>query len=127
MSNIRQIARTIQVRWYRNNEPVFLQGAPPDAYYTVLSGAVSIYFKLPNGPPEMDTPAHRREYGRFLVQLKKPAGFGELSFQGDYKHTNRNAGVISDGDGKDDTYGGGGSANSSPNSANTFEKYARTA
>jgi CRP-like cAMP-binding protein len=62
----------------------------------------------------MDTPPHRREYGRFLVQLKKPAGLGELSFQGDFKHTKRNAGVIADGDGKDDIYGTG--SDSAPNS-----------
>ena len=35
--------------------------------------------------------------GKFLVQLPPGASFGELSFNADYNHSKRNAGVISDG------------------------------
>jgi len=104
VSNLRQIARTLEIRCFTNDTVVFLQNAPPDAYYIVLHGAVSIYFKHPTAERDMTMPEARRDYGKFLVQLKKPAGFGELSFQSDFNHTARNAGVVADGDGDGTDY-----------------------
>jgi CRP-like cAMP-binding protein len=98
MSNNRAIARSIEVRAYLNDEVVFRQNDAPDAYYTVLRGAVSIYALQSSATEENgDEEDNRKEYGKFLVQLKSGAGFGELSFQGDYNHTPRNAGIVSDG------------------------------
>ncbi|GMH68873.1 hypothetical protein TrST_g3172 [Triparma strigata] len=98
MSNNRAIARSIEVRAYLNDEVVFRQNDAPDAYYTVLRGAVSIYALQSSATEESgDEENNRKEYGKFLVQLKSGAGFGELSFQGDYNHTPRNAGIVSDG------------------------------
>ena len=42
-SNTRAIARAIQVKCYKNDEVVFHQNDWPDAHYTILRGAVSIY------------------------------------------------------------------------------------
>ncbi|GMH79333.1 hypothetical protein TL16_g08108 [Triparma laevis f. inornata] len=96
MSNNRAIARSIQIRCCLNDEVVFRQNDPPDAYYTILRGAVSIYALMSSANLDAEE-EKRREYGKFLVQLKSGAGFGELSFQGDYNHTLRNAGIVSDG------------------------------
>lgn len=98
-SNTRAIARSIEMRCYRNHDVVFAQNDPPDAYYMVLHGAVSIYALQTNAThSEEELRSNKRlKYGKFLVQLKRGAGFGELSFDKDYNHAPRNAGVVSDG------------------------------
>ncbi|GMI36981.1 hypothetical protein TrCOL_g2519 [Triparma columacea] len=99
MSNNRNIARHLEIKCYANDEVVFLQNAYPDAYYTVLRGAVSIYAIMKGVKHSAEDLAinNRLQYGKFLVQLRNGAGFGELSFNGDLNHTPRNAGVVSDG------------------------------
>lgn len=42
-SNKEHLAKTCYIRTYANDEVVFQQGDVPDAYYTVIRGAVSIY------------------------------------------------------------------------------------
>lgn len=73
---------------YRKNDVVFLQGDEPDAYYTVIRGAVSIYFTKPDHrTPEPCSSLATREdlasaeysrdqYGVFLLQLPP----GEVRF-----------------------------------------------
>ena len=99
LSNTRNIARTIEVKIYKNNDVLFEQNDPPDAYYTVLRGAVSIYSisSVATISEEEKLTPHRLKFGKFLVQLSAGAGFGELSFSGDGNHTNRNAGIVADG------------------------------
>ena len=45
-SNTRAIARAVQVKCYKNDEVVFHQNDWPDAHYTILRGAISIYALL---------------------------------------------------------------------------------
>ena len=99
LSNNRAIARNLQIKIYKKNDVVFLQNAYPDAYYTVLRGAVSIYAFSSSAvvTEEEKMNDNRLQYGKFLVQLSSGVGFGELSFNGDGKHTLRNAGVVADG------------------------------
>ncbi|GMH49394.1 hypothetical protein TrRE_jg6140 [Triparma retinervis] len=89
----------MEIKCYANDEVVFLQNAVPDAYYTVLRGAVSIYAIMKDAKHSAEelSANNRLQYGKFLVQLRSGAGFGELSFNGDLNHTPRNAGVVSDG------------------------------
>ncbi|KAL3793852.1 hypothetical protein ACHAWO_012721 [Cyclotella atomus] len=47
-SNKVQIGKQCKLKMYRKNDVVFLQGDEPDAYYTVIRGAVSIYFTKPD-------------------------------------------------------------------------------
>ena len=88
--------RQLLSRLYKKNEVVFLQNAYPDAYYTVLRGAVSIYGLSSSAvvTEEEKMNDNRLQYGKFLVQLTSGVGFGELSFNGDGNHTPRNAGEI---------------------------------
>jgi hypothetical protein len=44
----RRIARSCQTRRYAVDDVVFRQDDPPDAYYTVIRGAVSIYARRTN-------------------------------------------------------------------------------
>ena len=80
MSNNRNIARHLKIKCYANDEVVFLQNAYPDAYYTVLRGAVSIYAIMKGVKHSAEDLAinNRLQYGKFLVQLRNGAGFGEL-------------------------------------------------
>ena len=98
--NQRNLARHLTTRCYSQHEVLFRQGDDPDHYYTVLRGAVSIYALQSTDPTGAmdDSPdsANVRD-GKFLVQLPPGASFGELSFNADYNHSKRNAGVISDG------------------------------
>jgi len=75
---------------------VFNQGDEPDAYYTVIRGAVSIY-ALNSSTNNSDVNQGRSKYGVFITQLPPGESLGELSFNGDGEHSRRNAGVISDG------------------------------
>jgi CRP-like cAMP-binding protein len=83
-----RIAKTAYLRCYEKDEVIFHQNDVPDAYYTVIRGAVSIYVHEENTHPRS---------GKFLMQLPPGASFGELSFNLDNKHSRRNAGVVSDG------------------------------
>lgn len=83
-----RIAKAVYLRCYEKDEVVFHQNELPDAYYTVIRGAVSIYVHEDNTHPRS---------GKFLMQLPPGSSFGELSFNSDYKHSRRNAGVVSDG------------------------------
>jgi len=66
----------LEIRTYVNDEVVFLQNAPPDAYYTVLRGAVSIYALVKDVTHSaQDMVVNKRlQYGKFLVQLRNGAG-----------------------------------------------------
>ena len=88
-----RIARGLEVRCYPRNEVLFRQGDPPDAYYTVIRGAVSIYALSGDSSA---CSADARE-GKFLCQLPPGSSFGELSFNANGIHSRRNAGVVSDG------------------------------
>jgi len=83
-----RIAKALYLRCYEKDEIVFHQNELPDAYYTVIRGAVSIYVHEENTHPRS---------GKYLMQLPPGSSFGELSFNSDYKHSRRNAGVVSDG------------------------------
>jgi CRP-like cAMP-binding protein len=98
-SNKENIARTSICKCYDYDEVVFQQGDFPDAYYTVIRGAVSIYARNSTNTDgnERASDIRSRKYGKYLVQLPPGASFGELSFNADYNHSRRNAGVISDG------------------------------
>ena len=89
-----RIARGLEVRCYPRNEVLFRQGDPPDAYYTVIRGAVSIYAL--SGDSSACSTTDARE-GKFLCQLPPGSSFGELSFNANGMHSPRNAGVVSDG------------------------------
>ena len=41
--NKENIAKSLFLKFYAYDEVIFRQGDPPDAYYTVIRGAVSIY------------------------------------------------------------------------------------
>lgn len=82
------IAKSLLLKCYDNDEVVFNQNDEPDAYYAVIRGAVSIYVHQENNHPRT---------GKFLMQLPPGTSFGELSFNADYNHSLRNAGVVSDG------------------------------
>ncbi len=47
-SNKENIAKTCYLKTYANDEVVFNQGDVPDAFYTVIRGAVSIYARFSN-------------------------------------------------------------------------------
>lgn len=47
-TNKEKIAETCFLKTYGKNNVVFRQGDVPDAYYTVIRGAVSIYAKISN-------------------------------------------------------------------------------
>ena len=92
-ANCRNIAKGLEIRSYQRDEVLFRQGDPPDAYYTVIRGAVSIYAQsLDDNNGEQ-----KCRDGKFLCQLPPGASFGELSFNANGKHSPRNAGVVSDG------------------------------
>jgi len=95
-SNKEIIAKTCYLKTYKNNEVVFQQGDIPDAYYTVIRGAISIYALLSTSTM-VDGDDRTTKYGKFLMQLPPGSSFGELSFNADYNHSRRNAGVVSDG------------------------------
>eukprot|EP00585_Thalassiosira_rotula_P001755 CAMPEP_0196134162 /NCGR_PEP_ID=MMETSP0910-20130528/3125_1 /TAXON_ID=49265 /ORGANISM="Thalassiosira rotula, Strain GSO102" /LENGTH=442 /DNA_ID=CAMNT_0041393993 /DNA_START=36 /DNA_END=1364 /DNA_ORIENTATION=- len=98
-SNKAQIACHCQTKLYANDEVVFHQGDEPDAYYTVIRGAVSIYALNSSSKDGNSSDHHkgRSKYGVFITQLPPGESFGELSFNGDGNHSRRNAGVVSDG------------------------------
>ena len=54
-SNKERIAKTCHLKTYANNEEIFRQGDIPDAYYTVIRGAVSIYAHFSNNVNENET------------------------------------------------------------------------
>ena len=89
--NCKNLIKGMEIRCYQRDEVLFRQGDPPDAYYTVIRGAVSIYAHL-----DADGEETCRN-GKFLCQLPPGASFGELSFNANGKHSPRNAGVVSDG------------------------------
>lgn len=91
--NCRNIAKGLEIRCYQRDKVLFQQGDPPDAYYTVIRGAVSIYARS----EEHANGGQTCRDGKFLCQLPPGASFGELSFNANGKHSPRNAGVISDG------------------------------
>jgi len=96
-SNKAQVACHCQLKLYSFDEVVFQQGDEPDAYYTVIQGAVSIY-ALNSSSSNSDS--HRKgstKYGGFITQLSPGESFGELSFNRDGDHSRRNTGIISDG------------------------------
>eukprot|EP00957_Ditylum_brightwellii_P132578 10110496-Ditylum_brightwellii.AAC.1 len=98
-SNKKKIGINLFLKCYEHDEIVFKQGDPPDAYYTVIRGAVSIY-ALNSSTASTDNDDERDDrckYGKFLMQLPPGASFGELSFNANYKHSSRSAGVVSDG------------------------------
>lgn len=101
-SNCTKIAKDLQVRCYEKDQVVFCQNDPPDCYYTVIRGAVSIYAlsnttSTGSNADNNKESSDRNHYGKFLVQLPPGNGFGELSFNSNGKHSRRNAGVVSDG------------------------------
>ena len=94
----KKIAQDLVLKTYARDEVIFLQNDYPDAYYTVMRGAVSIYaLNSSTISKESLSHPHRRQYGKFLLQLPPGESFGELSFNADRNHSKRNAGVISDG------------------------------
>jgi len=97
-STEKKIAQNLLIKYYERDEKVFLQNDIPDAHYTVIRGAVSIYaLNSSTISKESMSHPHRKQYGKFLLQLPPGESFGELSFNADYKHSRRNAGVVSDG------------------------------
>ena len=97
-STEKKIAQQLFIKCYERDEVIFLQNDDPDAYYTVIRGAVSIYAQNSSTvSKESLSQPHRRQYGKFLLQVPPGESFGELSFNADHKHSKRNAGVISDG------------------------------
>ena len=105
----RNVVSQLQFKCFPRDEVIFHQNDEPDAYYTVIRGAVSIYAQNSTALDENNTTCssslshkeenlvHRSKYGKFLVQLPPGSGFGELSFNADGKHSKRSAGVVSDG------------------------------
>jgi len=93
------IARFCQVKLYANDNLVFHQGDEPDAYYTVIRGAVSIYARHSSPTQSKATPdeGSRTKFGVFITQIPPGESFGELSFNENGNHSRRNASVISDG------------------------------
>jgi len=113
------VVSKLKLRCYRRDEVVFAQDAEPDAFYTVIRGAVSIYARnstavnstheenldqnelsLDSKRKEIEPPINidrSEKFGRFLVQLPPGSSFGELSFNADGNHSKRSAGVVSDG------------------------------
>lgn len=97
-----RIARGLEVRCYPRDEVLFRQGDPPDAYYTVVRGAVSIYaISGDSSTPCIDDEgggcSDEGREGNILCQLPPGSSFGELSFNENGIHSPRNAGVVSDG------------------------------
>ena len=92
-ANCQNIAKGLEIRCYQRDEVLFRQGDPPDAYYTVVRGAVSIYARSEDNVNGETTCRD----GKLLCQLPPGASFGELSFNANGKHSPRNAGVVSDG------------------------------
>ena len=84
-ANKKGIARELYLKCYNYDEAIFLQNDVPDAYYTVVSGAVSIYSNsnlkqdekiniseaLKSGDEGDDS--YREQFGRFLVQITSGA------------------------------------------------------
>ena len=58
-SNKIAIAKTLYLKCYEYDEVIFRQGDWPDAYYTVLRGAVSLYAKSPNFDQSLETEKRR--------------------------------------------------------------------
>ena len=96
-SNQKSIAQDLILRCYEYDEVVFQQNDPPDAYYTVIRGAISIYALNSSTALSDEQNGHRSQYGKFLMQLPPGASFGELSFNANLTHSRRSAGVVSDG------------------------------
>ncbi|KAL9183122.1 hypothetical protein ACHAXT_004909 [Thalassiosira profunda] len=96
-SNKQQLARSCRAKLYAFDETVFDQGDEPDAYYTVIRGAVSIYALRPSTGDTTTQSSGRSNYGVYITQLPPGESFGELSFNADGNHSRRNAGVVSDG------------------------------
>ena len=95
-----ELAKHCQLKLYMRDDEVFLQGDEPDAYYTVMRGAVSIYALNSSFAKSADSNDHggrRDNYGLFLVQVPPGESFGELSFNENGVHDRRNASVVSDG------------------------------
>ena len=77
--NKKGIARELYLKCYNYDEAIFLQNDSPDAYYTVVSGAVSIYAKEEGkqlnisesvrSGGEGDNILYRQQFGRFLTQI----------------------------------------------------------
>lgn len=82
-ANCRNIARGLEIRSYQRDEVLFRQGDPPDAYYTIIRGAVSIYARSNDDTNGEETCRD----GKFLCQLPPGASFGELSFNANGKHS----------------------------------------
>jgi CRP-like cAMP-binding protein len=101
-ANCSKIAKGAEIRCYQRDQVLFRQGDSPDAYYTVIRGAVSIYAR--SGDARITTSDATGggsigtcRDGKFLCQLPPGASFGELSFNANGMHSPRNAGVVSDG------------------------------
>ena len=56
------IAKTLHLKCYEYDEVVFRQGDWPDAYYTVLRGAVSLYVKSSKFDHSAETDERRYEH-----------------------------------------------------------------
>lgn len=109
------VCRYILLLEYKEDDVVFKQGAPPDAFYFVLSGRVSFYRRNPaehdkegravlSAPKQGDGSSqhqHARcaKWGDYLGQRGQGQGFGEIAFMPGSRETGRTAAVISDGDG----------------------------
>ena len=107
-SNCRQIAKEAHLECYKKDTTVFLQNDPPDNYYTIVRGAVSIHAKVEcqetkrKSTDEQNSalvcgPSDRSKYGKFIAQLLPGSSFGELSFDTEGNHSLRSASVVSDG------------------------------
>ena len=73
-SNKSQISLQCQLKIYAKNEVVFNQGDEPDAYYTVIRGAVSIYalnssLAISHSENNPGNDKRRSQYGIFIMQL----------------------------------------------------------
>ena len=71
-TNREKIANALQIKCYAREEIVFLQNDLPDAYYSVVRGAVSLYVLRPSivAANKAAYIGHTREkYGKLLTQL----------------------------------------------------------
>ena len=68
-NNKENIAKALYLKCYEYDEIVFVQGEVPDAYYTVIRGAVSIYALNSSTVENESEGSNRKKYGKFLMQL----------------------------------------------------------
>jgi hypothetical protein len=68
-----EVFQTTSLQYYYKDQVIFRQGDAPDAFYTVIHGAVSLYSDC--GPLDDDTSPNRNQedrnqYGKFLMRLE---------------------------------------------------------